>query len=101
MYGAKQQMAQPGDTSPYLDDKGIKQVQGIVGALIYVWRAVNKKLLVPLSAIGDQQAASTEETAEAIDQLLDYVETYSDDGILLQASDMILAAHADAGFINE
>ena len=64
-------------------------------------RAVNNKLLVALSEIGAQQAAATEDTAAAIEQLLDYVATYSNDGILFRKSDMILAAHADAGFLNE
>ena len=54
-----------------------------------------------MSAIGAQQAAATEETKDAIEQLLDYVETYPDDGILFRKIDMILAAHADAGFINK
>ena len=51
--------------------------------------------------IGAQQAAATEETAYAIEQLLYYVSTYPDDGILFRKSDMILAAHADTGFLNE
>ena len=59
-------MVQPTDTSPPLNDKGIKRLQGIVGALLYVGRSVNNKLLVDLSAIGAQQAAATEETAAAI-----------------------------------
>ena len=70
-------------------------------ALLYVGRAVKKKLLVALSAIGAQQAVATEETAAAIEQLLDYVATYPDDGILFRKSDIILAAHADAGFHNK
>ena len=72
-----------------------------MGALLYVLRAVNNKLLVALSAIGSQQAAATEETAAEIGQLPDYVATYPGDGILFRKSDMILAAHADAGFINK
>ena len=80
---------------------GIKRIQGIVGALLYVVRSVNNKTLVELSAIGVQQAAATEDTAKAIEQLLDYVATYPNDGILFRKSDMILAAHADAGFLNE
>ena len=40
-------------------------------------------------------------TVDAIEQLLYYVATYPDDGIIFRKSDMILAAHADAGFINE
>ena len=100
-YGSKQHIAQPEDTSPSLDDKGIKRVQGILGALIYVGRSVNNKLLVSLSAIRSQQAAASVETAEEIEQLMDYVSAYPDDGILFQASDMILSAHADSGFLNE
>ena len=58
-YGATQQLVQPTDTSKPLNEKGIKRIQGIVGALLYVVRAVNNKLLVALSAIGAQQAAAT------------------------------------------
>ena len=47
-------------------------------------RAVNNKLLVALSAIGSQQAAATDNTAAAIEQLLDYVATYPNDGILFR-----------------
>ena len=62
-YGAKQQMVQPEDTSPSLDDKVMKMFQGVVGALLYVGRAVNKKLIVELSAIGSHQSEETVETA--------------------------------------
>ena len=66
-YGAKKQILQPTDTSPPLDDKGIKRTQGIVRALIYVGRAVNNKILVELSEIGAQKAAATEETSDEIE----------------------------------
>ena len=94
-YGAKQQIVQPADTSPYLDDKVIKRVQGIVGALLYMGRSVNKKLLVALISIRAHQSAATKETVDTIEQLLDYVATYPDDGILFRKSDMILSAHVD------
>ena len=64
-------------------------------------RAANNKFLVKLSAIGAQQAVATEETADVIEKLLDYVATYPDDGILFRKSEIILAANADAGFLNE
>ena len=72
-----------------------------MGALLYVGREVNKKLMVALSAISAQQAAATEDTAAAIEQLLDYVDTYPNDGILFIKMYMVLATHADAGFLNE
>ena len=55
-YRATQQLVQPTDTSPPLNEKGIMKIQGIVGALLYVGRAVNNKLLVALSAIESQQS---------------------------------------------
>ena len=69
-----------------------------LSGLLYVGREVNNKLMVAMSAIGSQQAAATEDTAAAVEQILDYVATYPNDGILFKKSDMILAAHADAGF---
>ena len=54
-YGATQQLVQPTYTSPPLNKKGIKRIQLIVGALLYVGRAVNNTLIVALSAIGSQQ----------------------------------------------
>ena len=84
-----------------MNEKGIKIIQGIVGAFLCVGREINNILLVALSAIGAQQAAAAEDTVAAFEQLLDYVATYPNDGILFRKSDMILATHADAGFLNE
>ena len=100
-YGSKTQLAPEEDTSKHLNDAGIRRVQKIVGALLWIGRALNNKLLVGLSAIGYQQASATEDTNKAIQQLLDYCATYSDDGIIYRSSDMIPAGPSDAGFNNE
>ena len=100
-YGAKVQKALDENTSPPLDAKGINRVQQIVGALLYYVRAVDNKLLVALNAVGMQQSAATEQTEQAISQLLDYVATYPNDGTIYRSSDMVLSAHSDAGFNNE
>ena len=100
-YGSKTQLAPEEDTSKPLNDAGIRWVQKIVGALLWIGRAVNNKLLVALSAIGSQQASAIEDTNKAIHQLLDYCATYLDDGILYRSSDMILAGHSGDGFNNE
>jgi hypothetical protein len=100
-YGAKIQYSEVADTSPPLDEPGIRRVQGIVGALLYYARAVNNKLLHALSKIGTQQAAATEATITGrVDHLLDYCATYPNDGILYRASNMVLAAHSDAAYLN-
>ena len=54
-----------------------------------------------LSAITAQQAHATVATEQAVNLLLDYVATYPNDGIIYCASDMILCAHANAGFLNK
>ena len=64
-------------------------------------RAVNNKLIVALSIIGFQQSSATIETEDAIEQLIDYVATYPDNGIIFRKSGMILATHADAGFLKK
>ena len=99
IYGAKEQFLLDKDTSAPLDDKGVKRIQGIIGALLYYARAVDNKLLATLSAISSQQAHATENTTIAVNQLLNYVATYPTDGITYHASSMILAAHSDASFL--
>ena len=99
-YGANPQISTPEDTSNTLDTKGINRLQVIFVVLQYVAREVKNKLLVDLSTIGIHQATATENANTAITQLLDYVATYPDDGILFRASGMVLAAHAYAGFLN-
>ena len=101
IYGAKEQLAPEDDTTPPLDSQDTKHNQGIVGALLYYARAVDNKLLVGLSAIGSQQAATTQRTNEATDQILDYCTTYPSDVILYRSSDMVLCANFDTGFHNE
>ena len=76
-------------------------VQEIVGSLLYYARAVDNKLLIALSAIAAHQAKATVNTEQAVDLLLNCVATYPNNGIVYQASGMILCAHVDAGFFNE
>ena len=103
IYGAKEQLTPEDDTTPPLDRQGTKRFQGIVGALLYYARAVDNKLLIGLSSIGSQQAATTQRkhTNDVINQILDYCATYLANGILYHSSDMVLCAHSDAGFHNE
>ena len=62
---------------------------------------MDKTFLVFLNAIGTKQATATESTNEAINQLLDYLANYPNNGIVYRYRSMVLAAHADTGFHNE
>jgi hypothetical protein len=97
-FGTKVQYTAEPDSMPALNEAGIKQVQGIVGALLYYARAVDNKLLHALSKIGTQQATATEAPNARVNHLLDYCATYPNNGISYQASSMILAAHSDAAY---
>jgi hypothetical protein len=76
-------------------------VQEIVGPLLYYAQAVDNILLVMLSAIAARQAKATVATEQAVNLLLDCVATYPNGSIVYHASNMILCAHTDAGFLNK
>ena len=99
-HGAKEQLTPEEDTSTALDNEGTKHIQSIVGEFLYYSRVVDNKLLGSLSKIGAQQAATTQCTKEAINQLLYYSAIYPTDGILYRSSNMVLWDHSDAGFHN-
>ena len=101
IYGAKDKLAPEDDTTLPLDSQGTKHFQGILGDLLYYARAVDNKSLVGLSAIGSQQASTTQRTNEAIEKILDYCATYPSDGILYRSSNMVVCALSDSGFYNE
>ena len=100
-YGSKEQLVEEEDTSPKLNNVVIKRVQVIVGALLFYARAFLNRLLVGMSTIGSQQRPATEQNTAAIYQVLDHIATYLNYGINYQASDIVMAAHSDAGFNNE
>jgi hypothetical protein len=100
-YGAKAQLTPEANASERLDKHCKCRIQEIVGSLLYYAQVVDNKLLVALSAITACQSYTTVATEQAVHLLLDYVATYPADGIVYRASDMILCAHADAGFLNE
>jgi len=101
IYGAKEQFVPNTDNSAPLDEAGIKRIQGIIGSLLYYAHDVDNKLLATLSTIASQQSKATENTAKAVNQLLDYVATYPNNGTTYRASAMVLAAHSDASVLPE
>jgi hypothetical protein len=100
-YGQKTQFTPEEDTSAPLSAERLLRVQKIIGSLLYYARAVDNKLLVALNAIAARQSKATIHTEQLVHTLLDYVATYPNDGIVYRASDMVLCAHADAGYLNE
>jgi hypothetical protein len=56
---------------------------------------------VALSAIASQQAKPTQLTMERTRQLLDYCASQEDAVLTYNKSDMVLAVHSDAGYLNK
>ena len=100
-YGKAAQMMEEAPESPLLGKAEQKFIQKVTGKFLYLGRAVDSTLLTPLSAIASQQAAPTQRTMQHTMQLLDYIASQEDAVLTYQASDMILAAHSDAGYHNE
>ena len=100
-YGKEAQMMVDEPESPPLSKVEQKFIQKVTGKLLYLGRAIDSTLLTPLSAIASQQAAPTQRTMQHTRQLLDYIATQEDAVLTYYASDMVLAAHSDAGYHNE
>jgi hypothetical protein len=101
VYGQTTQLTHNKPYSPPLSTEGIKGFQCIIGTLLYYASAVYNKLLATLGTLGSQQATTTKAMAIAINQLLDYLATYPNNGTTYCASNMILCAYTDASFHNE
>ena len=99
-YGSKVQYSKETPDSPHLNYSGILHVQSIVGYILQYACAVDKKILVALIKIVQQQASATESTNKATVQLIDYVATYPNDGITFCASNMVLTGPYDAAYLN-
>jgi hypothetical protein len=100
-YGANSQHVETKDPSILLDKEGQKYIQAVTGTLLYYSRAVDSTMLVALNAIAMQQASPTQKTMERVKQLLDYCASQEEVVLTYHASDMVLAIHSDAGYLNE
>jgi hypothetical protein len=101
IYGAKVQYAKPAEKSKSVDAKTKKFIQQVCGKFLFLGRAVDSTLLCPISAIASQSANPTERTLELTHHLLDYLGTQEEAVLTYNASEMVLAAHSDASYLNE
>ncbi len=100
-YRAEAQAPLPNNISPKLSAAEIKEIQRIVGSILYYARAVNSTVLMALSSIASKQTKGTTNTMDKTKQLLDYLATHPDATIRFRASDMILNIHSNASYLSE
>ena len=87
--------------SPLLSKMEQNIVQKVTGKFLYLGRAIDSTLLTPLSVLASQQAAPTQRTMQHVKQSLDCTASQENAVLKYHASDMILAAHIDAGYYSE
>eukprot|EP00957_Ditylum_brightwellii_P031205 2365029-Ditylum_brightwellii.AAC.1 len=89
------------DTSDPLDDQEKKQLQGLLGTLLFYTRAVNSTMIMAINAIAARQANPIINTAEDMLHFLNYCNTHPDAMIRYLASRRILHIHSDASYLSE
>jgi hypothetical protein len=100
-YDSKAQQLLPLDTSPPLSKDDIKQVQCVIGSILYYPRAIDLMILMALSTIASKQANGMENMMLKTKQLLDYLATHPAATMRFHASDMVLNIHSDASYLSE
>jgi hypothetical protein len=84
-----------------LTDNEIKQVQKIVGSILYYARAVDMMVLMALSTIASEQTKGMECTLEKAYQVLDYLAMHPDAMVRFRASEMVMNIHSDASYLSK
>ena len=97
---AKAQLVDDPEDSREVTAAEKKFIQQVTGKFLYLGRAVDGTLLTPLSAIASKQSSPTEDTLSRTKHFLDYVASQEDAVLTYHASNMVLAAHSDAGYNN-
>jgi hypothetical protein len=101
-YGAKAQAPLPIDISQKLSQDEIKEIQRVIGSILYYACTVDITVLMALSSIAIKQSKGTStNTMAKAKQLLNYLATYPDATICFCASDMIMNVHSDASYLSE
>ncbi len=99
-YGAKQQFAEYDTSAPVGKDKQ-KYVQKVTGKFNWYARGVDGTMLTPISALSAQQAKPMQATMIRVQHFLDYGATKEPTVTTYCASDMVLAIHSNAGYLDE
>jgi hypothetical protein len=79
----------------------IKEIQRVIGSILYYACTVNITVLMALSSIAIKQTKDMTSTIEKAKQLLDYLATNPNTTIQYQALNMIMNIHSDASYQSE
>jgi hypothetical protein len=99
-YGATTQAPTAQDHSRALSPVETKEIQEIVGCILYYARAVDLTLLYSVNALGSAQSKPTQQTKDAAIRLLSYCARYPNNKLVYHACDMVLYIQVDASYLS-
>jgi hypothetical protein len=88
------------DPTDFLSPEQKKEIQAIVGAILYYARAVDHTLLPIANEIASQQAAPTQAVLKAANRVLSYCAAHLNNATTYHSYDMILHGLADASYLS-
>jgi hypothetical protein len=98
---AAQRNNQSNWTPPPLSKDNIKQVQRVIGSILYYPQAVGLTVLMALSTIASKQAKGTKSTMKKCKELHNYHTTHLDTTVQFYASNIILNKHYNALYLSK
>jgi hypothetical protein len=88
------------DTSPLASAAQQKELQVVVGTLLYYARTVDPSILTVVHELGSVQANPSAQDMAKMERLLQYVSVHQHNGIRFHASSMQLQVQSDASFLS-
>ena len=87
------------DMSPPASPAQTKELQVVIGTLLYYARAVDPAILTVVHALGSVQAKPTLDDMRKMERLLQYVSVHQNHGVRFHASSMQLMIQSDASYL--
>ena len=97
-YGVLQEAVEE-DVSPALDPAHVKRVQQIIGVFLYYARALDITFAYPLNKLAT--LPKNQHLEHLLEHFMDYAATWPNAQIIFRASNMQLATHSDASYLQE
>jgi len=97
-YGSSGPQISRRDSTPTVSDTLRKELQVVVGSILYYARAVDGRMLEAVSELSCLQSQPTVATMAKMERLLGYAAAHPDGQSVIYPSDMLLCVYSDASF---
>jgi hypothetical protein len=88
------------NTTPPLLPAAVKELQEIVGSVLYYARAVDSTFLTSTCAVSSDQSEATEQLQLQADRLLSYAASYPNNKLVFKKSGMVLKIQSDCSYLS-